>query len=384
MSDGGKEIGKANKHGGGCDEYGRAIAKIAVAQICESVGFQGYQQSSTSSSSSAQGNDGFVGFQSFQHSTLDVLSEVAIRYIVDLGKTAHFYANLAGRTDCNALDVVQGLEDLVSLQGFSGASDVDRSLAQSGTVREIMQYVGSEEIPFARDVTHFPVVKSRKQAPSFLQIGETPDGEHIPAWLPAFPDKHTYVYTPVWNERTTDPRQDKIEQARQRRKEERALLSLQQRLAFNGPSGFTSVNAVDDGKVKLAAESNPFLAPPLQSGEKDVSPVVPPSKLSNEPLVNNQKSLVLETFAPAIGTANVDLCESGHDDRKFLPSKRSIVNFKLGASKKSLGVPLDLALQSKTTGETTQLILRGDEKDDKKRRAERILKESMENSRELS
>lgn len=377
MSDGGKEIRNHHHKNQGSDEYGRAIAKIAVAQICESVGFEGYQQQQQPSSSSS--ND-FTGFQTFQHSTLDVLSEVAIRYILDLGKTAHFYANLAGRTQCNALDVVQGLEDLVSLQGFSGASDVDRSLAESGTLKEIMQYVESEEIPFARDVTNFPVVKSRRQTPSFLQIGETPDGEHIPAWLPAFPDKHTYVHTPVWNERTTDARTDKIEQARQRRKEERSLLSLQQRLAVNASSGFTSTNnAVDDGKLKFGEENNPFFAPPLQSGEKDVSPVVPPP-----PHVNNRKSLVLETFAPAIGNAVNDVNESGHDDRKFLPNKRPIVNFKLGASKKSLGVPLDLAIQTRSTGDNTQLFLRGDEKDEKKRRAERILKESMENSRELS
>ncbi|KAF5180189.1 Transcription initiation factor tfiid subunit [Thalictrum thalictroides] len=369
MSDGVGESGRENEHNGGgirkkqqggSDEYGRAITKIAVAQICESVGFQNFQQS-----------------------TLDVLSEVTIRYLRDLGKTAHFYANLGGRTDCNAFDVIQGLEDLVTLQGFSGASDVKRSLASSGTVKEIMQYVSSDEIQFARDVTHFPVIKDRKPTPSFLQIGETPDKEHIPAWLPAFPDPHTYVHTPVWNERTTDPRADKIEQARQRRKEERSLFSLQQRLACNGSSAFASMNSGDHAKEKAGSESNPFLAPPLQSGEKDVSPIVPPAKLSNEPVVISRSS-VLETFAPAMGVADTGLCDSRDDDRKVLPNKRPIVNFKLGVSKKSLSVPFDLTLQNKSLGETAHLIVRSDAKDEKKRRAEQILKDSMDNSRELS
>ncbi|KAF5187906.1 Bromodomain transcription factor [Thalictrum thalictroides] len=112
MSDGIWESGRENEHNGseirkkqqgGSDEYGRAITKITVAQICESVGFQNFQQS-----------------------TLDVLFEVTIRYLRDLGKTAHFYANLGGITDYNAFDVIQGLIDLVSLQGFSGASDVGK------------------------------------------------------------------------------------------------------------------------------------------------------------------------------------------------------------------------------------------------------------------
>ncbi|KAF5187963.1 hypothetical protein FRX31_022451 [Thalictrum thalictroides] len=65
MSDGIGESGRENEHNGsgirkkqqgGSDEYGRAITKITVARICESVGFQNFQQS-----------------------TLDVLFEVTIR-----------------------------------------------------------------------------------------------------------------------------------------------------------------------------------------------------------------------------------------------------------------------------------------------------------------
>jgi transcription initiation factor TFIID subunit 8 len=79
-------------------EFAQAIAKIAVAQICESE-----------------------GFQTFQQSAIETLSDVAVRYIRDVGKTAHYYANLAGRTECNVFDIIQGLEDLGSAQGFLGA-----------------------------------------------------------------------------------------------------------------------------------------------------------------------------------------------------------------------------------------------------------------------
>ncbi|KAJ4974111.1 hypothetical protein NE237_007285 [Protea cynaroides] len=367
MSDGGVESGRDNKDNDaksksvGRGDFGRAIAKIAVAQICETA-----------------------GFQSFQQSALEVLSDIAIRYLRDLGKTAHFYSNLAGRTQCNVFDIIQGLEDLGTSLGFSGASDVNRCLAGSGVVRDITRYVSlSEEIPFVRPVPHFPVVRNRKSTPIFLQIGETSTGEHIPPWLPAFPDPHTYVDTPMRNERATDPRTDQIEQARQRRKAERSLLSLQQRFACNGVTAPATVDPIDAGKLKRAAESNQFLAPPLRFGEKDVSPVVPPTQLSKE-VVSEKNVSVLYTFAPAIEAAKTGFCDSGDGERKDLPHKRPTVHFKLGIGKKSSGAPHDLNLHCKSVGKAAPWFGRDDEKDDKKRRAEQILKESMENPQELA
>ncbi|CAN7132691.1 unnamed protein product [Brassica rapa subsp. narinosa] len=35
----------------------------------------------------------------------------------------------------------------------------------------------------------------------FGKIGETPPGEHVPLWLPAFPDLHTYHETPIGSKR---------------------------------------------------------------------------------------------------------------------------------------------------------------------------------------
>ncbi|XP_043722297.1 transcription initiation factor TFIID subunit 8-like [Telopea speciosissima] len=365
MSDGGGESGKENKDDAkrksrGGDDFGRAIAKIAVAQICESAGFQGFQQSA-----------------------VEVLSEIAIRYLRDLGKTAKFYANLAGRTQCNVFDIVQGLEDLGTSQGFSGASNVHRCTAGSGVVQVITQYLSlEEELPFSRPVPYFPVIRDRKLTPSFLQIGEMPPGKNIPPWLPAFPDSHTYVHTPVWNERAADPRTDKIEQVRQRRKAERSLLSLQQRLACNGSAAPATVDPADAGKLKRAAGSNPFLAPPLQFSEKDVSSVVPPPQLSNEEVLEKRVS-VLDTFAPAIEAAKSGFYDSGDGERKDLPNRRPTVHFKLGNGK-SLGAPRYLNLHSQSVVKTVPWFGRDDEKDDKKRRAEQILKESMENPRELA
>ncbi|KAK6152376.1 LOW QUALITY PROTEIN: hypothetical protein DH2020_015011 [Rehmannia glutinosa] len=251
MSDGGEAEGRRDEHNNsiirsGASNYGRAISRIAVAQVCESIGFEG-----------------------FDESALDSLADIVIRYLCDLGKTSKFYANLAGRTECNVFDVAQGLEDLGMPQGFPGASEIHTDcVVSSGAVREIKEYVETaEEIPFAQPVQRFP---ERKLIPSFLQMGETPSSKHIPAWLPAFPDPHTYVRTPVWNERVSDPRTDKIELARQHRKAERSLLSLQQRLLCNGSSVAATSAGPDDGGnlVEVNKMENPFLANPLQAGER--------------------------------------------------------------------------------------------------------------------
>lgn len=376
MSDGGRESERgpekpAPQRKPGCEEFARAFVKVAVAQICESE-----------------------GFQSFQQSALETLSDVTVRYIRDIGKTAHVYANQAGRTESNVFDIIQGLEDLGLAQGFLGASDIEHCLASSGTVRELAQYVGeSEQIPFAYSLPQFPVVKDRKLTPSFLQIGEEPPGEHIPAWLPAFPDPGTYAQSSTLNDRTTELKMAKIEQENQRRKPERSLLNLNQWLASNELEGPSSVDAGDAAKAKQAAESNPFLAAPLQYGAKEVSPVVLPvkTKLSNDmttgnPIVkyhgmDNHVS-VLGAFAPNIEAMKSGLRDSEEGHKKVLLNTRPTVQFKLGSGKKYLGSMLDSSPQNKSFQVTESWFGRLNEKDDKKRRAEQILKESVGNLQE--
>ncbi|XVF07864.1 hypothetical protein REPUB_Repub06bG0176400 [Reevesia pubescens] len=371
MSDGGVESTRDTRKSEGqrilslgrvkADDFGRAVSKIAVAQICESVGYQGCKESA-----------------------LEALTDISIRYLCDLGKNASFHANLAGRTECNLFDITRALEDLGASQGFPGASEIGNCLVGSGTVGEIIQFVDSkEETPFAQPVPKFPVVRDRKLIPSFEHMNETPPGKHIPTWLPALPDPHTYVHTPMWNERASDPCADKIEQARQRRKAERALLSLQQRLVCNGSAG-TSATMVVDAKreKKQEAGSNPFLAAPLQPEEKDVSQVVLPAKQSDEVSKDNHVS-VLQAFAPAIEAMKGGPSDELDGGKTILPEKRPAVHFKFRTGKKILGESLDLILQKKGERRTT-FFLHDEERDDKKRRAEFILRQTTEYPMELN
>lgn len=285
----------------GGDEFARAVANTAVAQVCEGL-----------------------GFHAIQRTAVETLADIALRYLSDLGKAAHFYANLSGRMQCNAFDVILALEDMAPGAAVDTST---RCLANSSALRDVMRYVEyAEEIPFARPVPRFPVQKKRTPPPTFAQLGEEPPFPHIPRWLPAFPDPHTYQSTPVWVDRKSDPRMDKLELARQRRKAERSLFSLHLRLSAAGapldgpsPAGGTATtppagrtipknaiaghvtNGTDaqaptrqqwpakepegalvkagseasggKGKAKRPNAVNPFLAPPLQAGEKEVSPI---------------------------------------------------------------------------------------------------------------
>ncbi|URE35559.1 bromodomain associated family protein [Musa troglodytarum] len=361
MNDGGKESEsdqqsslKKSLPSSATDEFGRAVVKIAVAQICETVGFQGSH-----------------------YSAVDALTEVTVRYICDLGKSASFYAHLAGRTSCNVFDIIQSLEDLSSQAGFSGASDVHHCLVGSGVVREITHFVSTkEEVPFAQPIPKFPVPRVPKATPSFAQVNKEPPGKHIPDWLPRLPDPHTYVHTPVWNKRTTDAKTDKVEQARQRRKAERSLLSLQKRLASSEAAGFQPTGDGDVGKGKQVVGSNPFLAPPLPYKEKAVSE----NARLHEADAGKRLS-VLETFAPVFEAAKVGSLDLSASEKKVVLRSRPTVHFKIGIDKKSIAASLSSnALDAKKDS----WPLRDDEKDDKKRRAEMILREAMEKPHDLA
>ncbi|XP_074264097.1 transcription initiation factor TFIID subunit 8-like [Silene latifolia] len=346
------------------DDFGRTVSKIAVAQVLEGVGFDFVKQSA-----------------------LDALTCVAVRYISDLGKSANSYASLAGRTECNAVDVIKGLEDLGSSCGFSGGSEVNQCVARSGVIKEMSQFVGAvEDIPFSQPIPRFPVIKTARQIPSFSEMGESPDSKNLPEWLPAFPDPHTYMHSPVWNERKTDIRIDKGEQARQRRKAERSLLNLQQRLLFNGLAGPSSLDnyQTDDERGARGAimEDNPYLAPALPAGEKDVAMVAMPSKLANQG--DRKTRSVRETFAPVIDALNGGALDPMDVDRKVVSQRRPVVHFKLKAGKKMLVEDLDIHLKNMGKNKRGCWFPRDDDKDDKKRRVELILRQSMEYNQEHS
>ncbi|CAN8276269.1 unnamed protein product [Cochlearia groenlandica] len=329
-----------------------AAAKSAVSQICESV-----------------------GYEQFKDPALESLSRLAVHYILHLGKSAKSFANLNGRSQCNVFDIALALDEFAGDLDFDGDGGCC-SVVRSAKLSEIIGFVSSsEEIPFSQPFPSFPIAtisnekkkKKKMMIPSFAEIGETPPGKHIPIWLPAFPDLHTYKETPMWMERASDPRGDKIEQARQRRKAERALLSLQRKLVCK-----LSLNNRVWGDLDCVREDK---------REEDESEVL----LSPSVLEEKVEFSVIDAFAPAMEAAREGVfCEVECDSEKKMKKKRhGVVISKLRTEKKFLGEPLDLTLQMKDE-ERALSFVRDEDRDDKKRRAEFILRQCVENPVDLN
>ncbi|KAK6115785.1 hypothetical protein DH2020_008054 [Rehmannia glutinosa] len=157
-------------------KFSFTLARVAVAQICQSMGFKGAQ-----------------------NPALESLTDVAARYLQAIAKLASASANSDGRTQSNLPDIIVALEDLASVQGFPGSSSTRSvSLYSSPVIKNLMKFVNyTDEIPFARPL---PPRKKNVQGVKgkFLKYkgdgdnsrGYYLDGDgwrHVPRWLPAVP-----------------------------------------------------------------------------------------------------------------------------------------------------------------------------------------------------
>ncbi|KAL7150029.1 hypothetical protein ABFS83_05G080600 [Erythranthe nasuta] len=148
-------------------EYSFSIARVAVAQICQSMGFKGAEKMA-----------------------LDALTDVATMYLKAIAKLGAASANSNGsRTQSNILDVIVALEDLGSVQGFAGSSIVrERSLYTSAVIKDLIKFVNySDEIPFARPLPPPRTSFIPRQTSSKLHYDDEGGSKHVPRWLPAVP-----------------------------------------------------------------------------------------------------------------------------------------------------------------------------------------------------
>ena len=116
------------------------ITKVAVSQICKSVGFR----------------RGKV-------SALETLTLVATKYLEALAKSAVSFSNAASRTQSNLLDLTNALHDLSLQGGFTGASTLydNNCLLKSSVLEDLSGFVSStDEIPFAKPIER---AKSREK-----------------------------------------------------------------------------------------------------------------------------------------------------------------------------------------------------------------------------
>lgn len=151
-------------------EFSLSIVRIAVAQICQSV-----------------------GYNAARTSALDTLSNIATCYLKAVAKSAADSANSCGRTHSNSFDVVVAFEELIgSVEGFSGASSwskLQSSITSSSLLKDIGKFVlYSDEIPFAQPLprkifTRHPRIHRKEKASYNYKINLW----HVPRWLPEMP-----------------------------------------------------------------------------------------------------------------------------------------------------------------------------------------------------
>ncbi|KAK4361428.1 hypothetical protein RND71_020380 [Anisodus tanguticus] len=150
-------------------DYAFTLTRIAVAQICNSI-----------------------GFAAAETPALRILSDIATRYLRSIAKSAANSANSAGRTQSNLVDTVAAVEELSSVIGFPGAWRATGSYLNSGAVKELDSFSKySEEIPFAKSLPRkvFSIGSGKglqsKEASNNEYIGG--ERKHIPKWLPVMP-----------------------------------------------------------------------------------------------------------------------------------------------------------------------------------------------------
>ncbi|KAF3450151.1 hypothetical protein FNV43_RR06231 [Rhamnella rubrinervis] len=153
-------------------EFSFSIARIAVSQICQSV-----------------------GFRATQLSALETLTHVATKYLQAIASSASFAAASSNRTQCNLFDIIESLHDLHSIHGFAGASTLHKTnycLLGSSILVGLADFVEhTTETPFTRPIPRLENSAeelAEKQLDQSISIGMV-RGPHVPRWLPEFPDR---------------------------------------------------------------------------------------------------------------------------------------------------------------------------------------------------
>ncbi|KAM6575169.1 hypothetical protein CsatA_023496 [Cannabis sativa] len=149
-------------------DFSFAIAKIAVAQICNAA-----------------------GFKYTRLSAIDTLTLVTTNYIEAIAKSSASIAAASNRSQSNIFDITNALHDLESHRGFSGASNLHRTnycLLTSALLAELSHFVDSNvETPFAKPIPRrrFLDTNAREKSNPSPNPLRAP---HIPNWLPQLPE----------------------------------------------------------------------------------------------------------------------------------------------------------------------------------------------------
>ncbi|KAF1316315.1 Transcription initiation factor, partial [Globisporangium splendens] len=213
------------------DLFARSVSMMAVAHIARGVGFDAVQRSAG-----------------------DALVDILAKYIQRIGGASKDIAELAGRTQPRATDVMQALQDMLPVP--VELSDMTKALETA-------------KRPLPRDIPAFPVRKRDIAGNTIEQtkIGNREDlPPHVPSFLPPLPNRHTYSSeSRVVVERDQDTKRTRLDLLGQKSHIQQSLHGLQTVFAKQ-PTAIVhpppAWNAFQGATGENASE-NPFVQPPV-------------------------------------------------------------------------------------------------------------------------
>ncbi|KAL4101464.1 hypothetical protein PRIC1_005216 [Phytophthora ramorum] len=230
-----------------------------------------------------------VGFDAVQKSAADALTEILAKYIQRIGGTAKDIAELAGRTQPKATDVVQAMQDLEP-------APVE--------IKDLVKTLETAKRPFPRDVPAFP---ARKRDISGNAIEQTKIGRreglppHVPSFLPPLPNRHTYSSdSRLVVEREQDTKRSRLELLGEKAQVRQSLHGLQT-VAAKKPAVIVHQPAWNafQGSTGNATE-NPFVQAPIVSPaakgiftgpDRDFAPTVDREKSQSKNQLDNNVTI---------------------------------------------------------------------------------------------
>ena len=119
-----------------------------------------------------------AGFTESRWHALDALAEILLRFLREVGAAGQPAAEAAGRSSANASDLLDALTSL--------------RIAPSSIARFM---ISDAAAPPNSTLASFPTLKRPKLNPSFAASSSSPP-QHIPSFLPAFPDAQSLARSP--------------------------------------------------------------------------------------------------------------------------------------------------------------------------------------------
>eukprot|EP01095_Lingulamoeba_sp_RSL-Kostka_P015605 TRINITY_DN7235_c0_g1_i1.p1 TRINITY_DN7235_c0_g1~~TRINITY_DN7235_c0_g1_i1.p1 ORF type:complete len:294 (+),score=71.65 TRINITY_DN7235_c0_g1_i1:101-982(+) len=267
------------------EEFTRHLAKITICQICKSF-----------------------GFESIQASALETLCDVFVKYIEEIGYSAHIYAEHANRTDVNFHDVCLALSE---------ANSSITELINFLSISKSLPYPYKKLPKFSHQDNNFAKRRELRGTPE-----EFP--RSIPPIFPPFPEKHTYIFSPAIQQPSTDKFSIQKHRNKRKRQIESSLTHLNE-LSQKKEKDTTNNNNIDSFQDDHIIQ-NPYLQPPKEKPE-NLKHVIPTTKI--KPKLNHISYLdmdkqiaVSDDLKNRIQKTGIDLEDEIEKARKIQKCKR--------------------------------------------------------------